>query len=377
MTAEHPTAEQGFRWPRWGTLLLGSALLVGTPARADIIAPTTGNQAIVRINNPSAVPVDGTINGQSYQVGAHQTIEMTEQAAQIRIVPGTDGMGNQYPDPVVDVETGQNGFISSPPLYTLSDLANTEDVYGQLPAGAKLGIETGGADVTAAIYAMQPDGRLINIALGSYPDGAVLDPQTLFGSLPDGAGIGIQFLQGSGRGVLMAQNGLGDEHYIDLTPRAMPMLGYYCVTKWMKPASKPVKLSLAETAGITDALSAYLLQDPLFKQKFYDAATMKLVLLHWENTDPSDGSFTGSAPLKVANGVLSLFVTPATDVSGLNAKKANGMVKITVGAPNPYGFVQEALAPFVGEHWTQYYGTNVPLLSARPHAAWTKQKPNW
>ncbi len=357
--------------------MVAGATLIGTPANADIIVPTTGNPSEARIYNPSAVAVDGTINGQQYTIGPHQVFEFPEQATQIRIVPGTDSMGNKYPDPVVDVETGVNGFIASPPIYTLEDLANTEDVYGQLPTGAKLGIEAGGATVTAAIYATQPDGRLINVAIGVYPDGTVLDPQTVLGSLPDGAGIGIQFLQGSGRGVLMAQNSMGDEQYVDMAPRATPMLGYYCVTKWMKPASKPIKLSPAETTGITDALSAYLLQDPLFKQKFGDAATMKLVLLHWENSDPSDGSFAGGAPLKVANGALYLFVTRATDVSGLNAKKVNGMMRITASVPNPYGFVQEALAPFVGEHWTQYYGTNAPLLSARPNAAWTKQKPNW
>lgn len=354
-------------------------MVAALPAKADIVVPTLGNQSEVRLYNPSEVSVNGAVNGQAYTLGAHQVLELAEQAGEIRIVPGTDSMGNQLPDPVVDVETGQNGFIASPPLYTRSDLTNAEDVYGRFSPGAKLGIETGGADVTAAVYAMQPDGRLIGLSLGTYPhDGlTTLDPQTLFGSLPDGAGIGIQFLQGTGRGVLMAQNSLGDERYEDLAPRATPMLGYYCVTKWMKPSSKPVKISAAETAGITGALSAYLIQDPQFRQKFGDAATMEAVLQHWEDADPTNGSFAGAAPVKVVNGVLALFVTTATDVSGLNAKRVNGMMKVTVAAPDPYGFLQGALAPYVGTHWTQYYGTDAPLLQARPNAAWAKQKPNW
>lgn len=366
---------------------LSTALLIGTPANADIIAPTT-SQAIVRVNNPSEVSVTDAINGQSYTIGAHQTVEETVQANRVVIVPGTDSMGDQYPDPVVDVETGQNGFISSPPLYTLDDLAYDGQLFG-LGTGATLLAVTGDQQSKIAIYTLSADGTLGKVLLEDVAANSVakFTPDQLFGQLDAETTIGVEYVSGSGQASLVTSSALGDEHYQRMAESPGTLLGRLFVDNYIKPSSKPLKLNKTESEIAFTKLGRVMAEyamthDARFNTVFngdVDAGATWFAGL--VDGDPSNGELYGSKPLKEKNGEIKFLVvkkyngTPI-DYLGLDQKvKHKPFKKIIINTIDGYEELKQNILPQIAKAMGYYGNANV---SPRNNGAlWARKKANW
>ncbi len=349
--------EQILRKATIGGALIGG-LLVATPAQADITIPTTGNQAIVRVNNPSEVSVTDYINGQAYTIGAHQTVEETVQAPRIAIVPGADSQGNQYPDPIVDVETGQNGFISSPPLYTLDDLAYDGQLFG-LGTGATLLAVTGHQASRIAVYTLGADGTLGQVIFKDLnaDDVATFTPTQLFGTLAPGTTMGVEYVTGSGQAALVTSSPLGDERYQRMGTAPGTLLGRLYVDKWIKPSSKPLKLNPAQSfeamKKFAQEIAAFSLQDPVYNATFrgnLEACTQWY--LQFADGNPNNGELYGNIPIRVVNDRLS-FESNKKDANKVNipwpvpVKNVPGApaVKFGPNAPGAYDLLRTTILP--------------------------------
>jgi hypothetical protein len=350
---------------------LSGALLIGTPARADLVAPTTGGQARVRVNNPSAVSVTDSINGQLYTLGAHQTVEETVDANRIVVVPGDDSMGNKFPDPVVDVETGQNGFISSPPLYTLDDLAYDGQLFG-LGTGATLLAVSGNQQSRIAVYTLAPDGTLGSVLLKDLPPNSVtaFTPDQLFGALAPETTMGVEYVRGSGQAALVTRSSLGDERYQRTAKTPGTLLGRLFVDKWIKPPSKPLKLNAAESRIALTTLGRVLAEyamtrDARVNLSFNGDVTAGAAwLAGLVDGDLSNGELYGNTPVKEKNGQVQLLVQKKNngaliEYRGLAEKVPDQpFLKITINATDGYEEFKQNLLPQIAKAMAYYENPN-------------------
>jgi hypothetical protein len=365
-----------------------AALAVLVPARADIIIPTTGKLSDVRLYNPSYVSVDGTIDGQAYTLAAHQTLEFTEQAGRIVIVPGTDSAGNQYPNPVVDIETGENGLMAAPPLYTPDALTYAGQLFG-VGTGATVLAVTGHEQSKIAVYTLAADGTLGQVLFEDLgPDSVTaFAPAQLFGDLDAGTTLGVEYVTGSGQAALVTTCSTGDERYQRMGDSSGTLLGGLYVSKWVKPAGKPLKLSAANgklaLGTFADVVAAYFLQDPNVSAAFNgDPGDCAAWLRGLVDGDLSNGELQGDKAFKEKGGVIYLklnkkdaqknvidYPIPVTKVAGAP------VVKAAISAGDAEAFMKGTLLPLIAKA-NGYHG-NFDTSPKSYGALWARKKANW
>ncbi len=375
------------------------ALLVAPAASADIILPTNGKQGEVRIYNPSEISVSGQFItsddgvsapaiGTPYSLNAHEVITFPTSNEQVRIVPDNDSEGNQLPDPVVDMETDENGFIASPPMYKTSDLTNTEQLFG-LGTGADLYVVIGDSDSEVAISAIEPDGKVVDAKIMSFLKDSVnkVSLDKVLGTLPADTVAYVQFLSGSGVGTLAREESLGDTLYQKMAERPGNALGQLFTSKWIKPASKALKLTSAESDIAINNYSYELAEyamanDSRFSSTFNNATDCADWFKQLIDGDRSNGELYGHKPIKEKNGAISFKVYKKDenhnqiDYLGLADKvRRKPFEKITISGGDGRAFFSETLIPGIAKGETYYEGFNT--TPKKDGALWAHKKANW